>query len=395
MKFTDLVDEIELPTTNVAQGAWAAARRRMRRRRTAVVGASAVLVLVVSAVALRGAPEPAQPFVEDPVSVGPFVATDFPADSDKVRSESNLPARVTEDDVRADAPRLFDEPIEQAVLVAATVYDFDERGYDDQRITFYGTDGETRSLVLSDLGLTQDEFQGVDGSGLGNLSPDGRRWVFATTKRIVVLRLADLDVVSLPVPDGLQPINATWTGAGTITYGVAEKYSLTVETDLDGSVTRRGSPPSRVFRDRDGRVYRFQSDETSRLLISEPGGAEVSLSYSLEDGEFGPGAINPPGLSSFVDDLGDDTDFARDDGDSALKLFKRVDDRLVPTARLQWGDRLTGDEILGMPTSDSVLIRHGEDLCLWAPFAEQAITCLAEISDRLGISVAFDVVRID
>ncbi|MFT3873252.1 MAG: hypothetical protein QM714_11500 [Nocardioides sp.] len=56
MRLADLVDQMELPETRVAEGAWDAARRRTRRRRTAVAGAATVVMLVaaMSALSLRG-----------------------------------------------------------------------------------------------------------------------------------------------------------------------------------------------------------------------------------------------------------------------------------------------------------------------------------------------------
>ena len=133
MKLADLVDQLDLPETDVSAGAWDAACRRTRRRRAAVVGVSAALVLVVvgvSAVSLRGAPErplPAGP--ERTPTLTPPVDGAAPKGIDHANTQRLLtPDLWTElDSVPALNPGaatdLADDPMTEGVLATVDASD--------------------------------------------------------------------------------------------------------------------------------------------------------------------------------------------------------------------------------------------------------------------------------
>jgi hypothetical protein len=81
MRLHDLVDDLDLPPTRVADGAWDAAARRVRRRRTtgAAAAAAAVAVVLTATVVVTGrdgAPPPAHvPTTPTPSTSGPLIVT--------------------------------------------------------------------------------------------------------------------------------------------------------------------------------------------------------------------------------------------------------------------------------------------------------------------------------
>jgi hypothetical protein len=85
MNFADLVDQLDLPETNIAEYAWDAARRRTRRRRVVVVVVSVALILAVagvSALSLRDDPTRLQPADTGRTPTVPETSETAPTDID-------------------------------------------------------------------------------------------------------------------------------------------------------------------------------------------------------------------------------------------------------------------------------------------------------------------------
>jgi hypothetical protein len=187
---------------------------------------------------------------------------------------SRLPAAFPPDD--SVLPDLLTDPPGRALLAYHPRESFDDRGgWASERVFFFGTDGQWRSLDMDDLALPESTHPGIDTYGAGQLSPDGARWAAPTRAGIVLLdlRTARTRVVLLPGahtqylawhPDGRDVGVVRLSGASTHrtwsvharSRDVAEAaYGLPIDGFApDGSVvtfTRRGADTLRTAH-RDG-----------------------------------------------------------------------------------------------------------------------------------------------
>ena len=254
MNLADLVDQLDLPDTDVAEGAWDAARRRTRHRRVVVVGASAALVMVVvgaSALSLRGDQERPHPAGPDPT---PSVTTPTPGTVPQGVDHSNTQRLLTPafwaefDGAPALDPGattdLADDPMTEGVF--ATV------DPDDGSVPLVlGSDGRWRRVSVPGLVLVDD--------GGGYTSPVVRPTAFS----------ADGTHLALPQPDSLVVVDLTdgshrtylmpgtflsyavWVDASHVLVASEGATTSTIVDLNDGEATPSELPPDTAFADGD------------------------------------------------------------------------------------------------------------------------------------------------
>ncbi|MCW2793136.1 MAG: hypothetical protein JWO76_2234 [Nocardioides sp.] len=238
MKLSDLVDQLELPETEVAEGIWEAARRRTRRRRTVAVGVGATLVLVVgvSALSLRGEPERPRPAGPDPTST--VTPTRYAREIDHSNTQRlltpDLWARL--DAVPALDPgattELADDPMTRGVF--ATV-----EGDDPAVPVVLGVDGRWRRVSVPGLGLISDGRYTSPPIRPTEFSPDGTRLALPQPDSLVVVDLTDGSHRTYPMPGRFLSF-AIWVDVSHVLVASEADTTGTV-VDLD----TRDAYPSR------------------------------------------------------------------------------------------------------------------------------------------------------
>jgi hypothetical protein len=242
MRLHDLVDDLDLPPTRVADGAWDAAARRVRRRRTTGAAAAAAAVAVVltatGVVAGRdGAPPPAHvPTTPTPSTSGPLIVTPEMATAGANTPESF--ERLLEEPTGppANAPALSTSPIPYAMVAMTPAVESTE-------VFLLGPDREWRRLdlplekVVDDAGYTSSPFRST------SLSPDATMLALPQPSRLVVVDLTDGSHSTYPVPSPNLKF-ATWLSDSSVVVST-ETQGMDWEVDLDdGEVAETRFGPS-------------------------------------------------------------------------------------------------------------------------------------------------------
>ena len=251
MKLADLVDQLELPETDVAEGAWDVARRRTRRRRAALIGAGAALVLVivgVSALSLRSEPERPLPAGPDPTATPPSQAAPKGIDHSNTQRLvtphlwTELEAFPSMDP--GATTDLSDDPMAEGVF--ATV------DPQDQAVPIVlGSDGRWRRVSVPGLVLIDD------GGGYTSpvvrptaFSPDGTHLALPQPDSLIVIDLTDASHRTYPMP-GAFLTYAVWADSSHVLVA-SEGDTTSTLVDLDtGDTTPSDLPPDTAFTDGD------------------------------------------------------------------------------------------------------------------------------------------------
>lgn len=109
-------------------------------------------------------------------------------------ARGNLPRAVPEPDT--PLPSLLDDPPGQALVASYVPRATDDIG--DEAIEFYGVDGRWRRLVLGDLDLPPNDWNGSDTYGAGALSPNGRWWAGTMIDGMFIVDLRDGSTATIP-----------------------------------------------------------------------------------------------------------------------------------------------------------------------------------------------------
>jgi hypothetical protein len=113
-------------------------------------------------------------------------------------ARGNVPRTVPEADT--PLPSLLDDPPGRALV--ASYVPRPTIGISGEAIELYGVDGRWRRLVLGDLGLPANDWNGVDTYGAGALSPDGRWWAGPMIDGMFVVDLRDGSTTTIPRAHG-------------------------------------------------------------------------------------------------------------------------------------------------------------------------------------------------
>lgn len=242
MRLHELVDDLDLPPTRVADGAWDAAVRRVRRRRAtgAAAAAAAVAIVLTATVVVAGrdgGPPPANaPTTPTPSTSGPLVVTSEMATPGAYTPE--VLERLLTEPLRPpqSAPGLSASPIPYAKLAMTPAVGSTE-------VFLLGPDDEWRRL---DLPLQQV----VDGGGYPSspfrstsLSPDATMLALPQPSGVVVVDLTDGSHTTYPVPSP-HLTYATWLSDSRLVVST-ETQGKGWEVDLDdGAVNESLLGPS-------------------------------------------------------------------------------------------------------------------------------------------------------
>lgn len=109
-------------------------------------------------------------------------------------AHGNVPRTVPE--VNTPLPSLLDDLPGRAVV--ASYVPRATTDINGEAVEFYGVDGRWRRLVLGDLGLPPNEWNGVDTYGAGALSPNGRWWAGSMIDGMFVVDLREGSTMTIP-----------------------------------------------------------------------------------------------------------------------------------------------------------------------------------------------------
>lgn len=226
MKRSDIVEDLDLPQTQVAQGAWDGGVRRVRRRRAGIVAGAAVLTAgVIVTASLAGdpgkvsSPAPAEspgPTPDVPQTVAPEMKMP-PVFTDQAwgrLSDAAARIRPTTD----NTVNLSGHPLNHAVLAIGDPED-------QSQVLVLGEDGLWRRVDGVDL-VPVNEVVDEPGSALRatSLSPDATKLALPQPDSLVVVDLTTGASRRYEVP-GPSNLYAIWTDASHVL--VAEETALT------------------------------------------------------------------------------------------------------------------------------------------------------------------------
>ncbi len=258
LRLADLVDQMELPETQVAEGAWEAPRRRTRRRRAAVTGIvmAVMLVAAMSALSLRGGTGSTPP-------TGPAHTSAPSPQDDAPRTDA---AGMTGIDhahtqrllTRAwwagldTVPRLDPGPTTDLADDPMTEGVFATVDPDNEAVPIVlGADGRWRRIDLPSL-VPIDDGGGYTSPVIRPtaISPDGTHVALPQPDSLVVVNLTDGSHRTYPMPDAFLAY-AVWVD-DTHVWVAAETDTTGTVVDLDsGHRSPSSLGPSTAYVDGD------------------------------------------------------------------------------------------------------------------------------------------------
>lgn len=232
LDLTALRDGVDLPPTQVAEGAWERGRRRVRRRRAAGAVGVAALVVAVAVV----------PTLVGPSGDGSLQPAGTLAQTDVVVVDVPLDAGLVDDDLITDLDRvveeatvlepgtvaLADEPVDRALLAVQV-----GRG-----VSVLAADGDYRSVEAPGAGLQPS-----------SLNPTGERLVLTEPDAVVVTDLATATTSRVELPAvgmvGVDVVLGGWADETSLLVGDGGRSWLVDVTT--GSVTESALPGETTF----------------------------------------------------------------------------------------------------------------------------------------------------
>jgi hypothetical protein len=249
MRITELVESLDLPQTQVAEGAWEDARRRVRRRRGALA-AGAAGVAVASVVAVTAVTPPGR--IDNPVD-GPSLAPSPSAtdDSDapvvqQLLTGARWRAELADLDYGRyagnldEAVPLSQDPVGRAALAMG------DPG-DEAGAFVLGEDGTWRRVDVAGLVPVQDEA-GYTSPIVRptSLSPDATKLALPQPNALVVVNLGDGTSRRYDVP-GPANTYAIWADETHVLVAKEQESHGTMVDLTDGSTTPSTYGPSTRF----------------------------------------------------------------------------------------------------------------------------------------------------
>ncbi len=149
----------------------------------------------------------------------------------------------------------------------------DTPGWAGERILFLGVDGRWRELVMSDLGLQEAGWPGVDTYGAGALSPDGRMWAAHTNAGVVLVDLVTGGVRHVAFPRRSAEVRyVSWIPGSRIVSAYARARRghgyKTFHVAGDGTVTPASYDGSRTRFDTDGTPVAIERTAPHELTVT-------------------------------------------------------------------------------------------------------------------------------
>jgi hypothetical protein len=240
-RLTELLEETSagVPAPSLAASAWAKSRRV---RRTRQLAASAAVVVAVAAVVVplnlgRSQPPPPALSTTSTPSTPPLTSIASIPPDPSWRGIDPLPAIF---DVPADARRLSEHPVQQAIAVIQEPDGESGRGM--RPLHVLDTVGEWIRVDVGDLVRTHDAGGNeADPLRVASLSPDRRRVAVAQPQALVVVDLPTATARRFPVP-GLNE-QVMWWGSDTVLVGAGGPGVTRVDLGT-GAVSREAAAVS-------------------------------------------------------------------------------------------------------------------------------------------------------
>lgn len=251
MRLEELVDQADLPSTQVAEGAWDQAARRVRRRRAVGVSATTLgvaVVLIAAVVAGRPAAAPS------PANV-PSTGTLTPSPNERILTPEMAAPRVYDAEVMAqlrsepmrpppDAPALSQDPMPYAKLAMSPTFTSTD-------VFLLGPDDEWRRLDVP-LEQVTDGTNASSPFRSTSLSPDATRLALPQPSGLAVVDLTDGSREVYPVPESYLTY-ANWLGDSRVLVST-EQSGQAWEVDLESSEVARSSLGPSTARSANGRT---------------------------------------------------------------------------------------------------------------------------------------------
>lgn len=334
MRLHELADQMEVPTTRVADDAWEVAARRARRRRavgvTAMSAAAAVVLLAVVTARPDAAPAPTDIPTGDTTTPSPTnqrILTPEMA-SPRVYDSATM-ARLEGEPIEppADAPALSLSPVAYAKLAMSPAPDSTE-------VYLLGPDEAWRRLdvpleQVSDATYASSPFRSTA------LSPDATKLALPQPSSLVVVDLTDgtHDRYPIAAPD---LVYANWV-SDTRVVVATEQIGQSWEVDLESAeVTRSELGPS-TARSPDGRTVTWGMGDDG-----------FSTGMVWDDGTSVPTPFNNTGHPHPIPPLAGDGFVVGHHGTTQTGLgLPLVQNALVVV------DQATGDPVAYLPTGTS------------------------------------------
>lgn len=314
-------------------------------------------------------------------------------------AETNLPQQI--DIPKQRPPSLLQGPAVAAKLGMVSIDDgFEAEGFAGQYVYFLGNDDQWRVLNMAELGLPPSDWTGPDGSGMGDLSPDGTQWSFVTNRHVVVLDLLTKKLQFLSLPNGDKPQSSGWTVRSTlIAYSLdrpdASSYELDPKTDsattiranagkltvlADGSRAIAGLQNGEIVGEKNDHPFVRFTTATGEPVARK----DFSFSWPHTVGLYVQRAVDGD-VGVFLDSLG------LVDSPPEGSMVAVVDQSLRLKATLPWPKRTNGDNPIGWIDDDTFLLTYGETLAAWCP-GQSKLSRVSAVSNDLAVSMAMEVV---
>ena len=341
MNLRELIDEVEVPATRVAEGTWELARGRVRRRRWVTAGAAwvAVAAVAVAVSVLPGSDRTDGP--ADPPSTEMVVTTpDWEA-----LAVSRVPAPSP------DAEPLSENPVRHAALVIA---DPD----DEANAYVLGDDGDWRHLDVDGLvPVRVDEVfttTGVRGTGLDD---SATRLAVPQPGGLVVVDLTNGEADRYDVSG--TPSYVTWLDDSHVLVADGRAPTGKVVDLADGSVERSPYGPStRVLADgsaltwdgrgplewSDGRIVTSPANNAAGFYPQPPLARDgVVIGQHQRNSVRNPPPGNPPAV------LSEGSGLVAVDGNTGVPIaFMPLGDDIAATSLLGWAGELPVVGLVGL-----------------------------------------------
>lgn len=182
---------------------------------------------------------------------------------------------------------LLDDPTPARLALRTNERFTDTPGWAGERILFLGVDGRWRDLVMSDLGLQDADWPGVDTYGAGALSSDGATWAAHTNAGVVFVDLATGSVRHVPFPRRSAEVRyVAWIpGTRVVSAYARARHGHGYETfhvTGNGRVTPASYDGSRTRFDTDGTPVSVESTGSRGLILTRwSGTGTVRSRWSL------------------------------------------------------------------------------------------------------------------
>lgn len=369
----------------------------MRRTGHAATCAVAMMLLVActsSPSEVQGGLESPKPRATSPTKLGPEppIARSLFQDllpgrgaPKLVAVDSNLPSTISLP-VSGSTPFLDDPPVRAVVAAVGFDRTFEAESFADHSVHFLGVDGDWRVLKMAELGIAPEDWGGPDGSGLVDLSPNGRWGSFSTATRVGVIDMATGQLNLRRVPDGGRPSSPalTWTEYNTLLVSASD---TNVGFDLDpvsGQLDRLPAPS-----------WKLGSTPSGALVTYEGKGRQLYAVQHSTNGRTDPVKVpfrwnKRPGQYSRTQVALFNDNYSGASGNSRRSfLLAAKSATFQPVAALDWRAKSShqANVFFGWVDQDNYLIRYGQEILVWSP-RDESVKVVSQLRGDILASIA-------